>query len=1066
MKTIAINDGWRIEGRNFHQGLVKKLYRRDYAIPDGALAVTLPKVAQAALFEAGQLPDPNVGTNSEAYKPAEDQEWWYFRDFEAPQRTASQRVYLRLEGITYRAEVWVNGSLVANIQGMFRVDEIDITDAIDEQGRNRIAIRTRTQEHARQDDRGGTFRGKVRAQGVVQQSMYRWNWCPHLVTVGVWRPVSLVVKDAVEIEDMRVRTLSVQAESEGDVVPAEAPAEIEVTWQVTNRGETDASAKVEYKIVGESFDGETTNGTVDAKVSAGQTVTLTKRIAIKSARLWWCNGLGGAALYNLTSQLRGGASVGSDPRSTTFGVREIRFVHSDDAEWVKQVGGQTDRPWTIIEPMYPWVLVLNGRRVFLKGSNWVVADVLLRLERERYERVLLPAKVGGLNFMRVWGGSLAETDEFYDVCDRYGLLCWQEFWLACENYPALDRAELERCARDTLKRLWNRPSLVFYSGGNEFEPDNVENKSAVDTLARVVAEEDPTREFRRSSPYKGDKHGGLIPTPTMTRTKYLDIVPGDKRHVLFRSEVAVGRSAPMFAQLEKFIPPQWPMDQQLFRHFFGVPSEFLMFAQEYDADDSYTHAVIANHFAHMRVIQVNLEFCRSQMFRCGGHLNWQYSVPWPCLHREIVDWWGVPKPAFYAYVNGCRDLALFVDVETYLWQPGQRIELPVHLVNDGATESDLELGVDIISTTGEVVHAWRQNAGAKANAAAQVAMLKWDVPRDLTGKSLFVVSGIWRGGQQVFQNMYLVATSVHQHDRDALVLDGQWQREDGSTLQLPGNDMTLSDDGFESIVQKSLERDFEQTAEDRDGDVAVKGLVTYRRTFDLPASLRGKKLEFFSRGIEASWEVVINGQSVGKGQIKGSSLDLGAMAHVPHGKDDAQALMDPATDYKFFSDPITLPRLEPVFVDIPDGLLKDSGNEIVLKLKTNCQKTVSQRLEIRERTANRDEVRRECHSGVLFGNLRKMAAADVVVEQQGGELEVHNRGDVPAVMVLLDVEADVDQPAAVALKDNALMMLPGDRRRLGTLTGEPLPDGARVTVRGWNVAEQVVELRGSLAGSL
>ena len=85
--------------------------------------------------------------------------------------------------------------------------------------------------------------------------------------------------------------------------------------------------------------------------------------------------------------------------------------------------------------------------------------------------------------------------------------------------------------------------------------------------------------------------------------------------------------------------------------------------------------MFANHLAHARILQVNLEYCHTQMFRCGGHLNWQYSVPWPCLHREIVDTWGVPKPAFYGYANACRPLALFVDLERYLWHPGETVQI-------------------------------------------------------------------------------------------------------------------------------------------------------------------------------------------------------------------------------------------------------------------------------------------------------------------------------------------------------------------------------------------------------
>ena len=637
MRHTDLNPEWLIQDFAPHEGLARKAYAADFKVPADAMAVTLPITAQAALFEHGRRPDPFVGTNADLYKDAEDREWWYFRDLDVAPLGPNQTLWLRLEGVTYRAEVWVNGQLAGRIEGMFRLDEFDITTLVKPGQKTRVAIRTRSQEDASLDDRGSDVRHKIRSQGVVAQAMYRWNWCPHLVNVGLWRPVSLVVRDPVEIETVKVRTVRVDTPGDEAVVTT-AGAELELTFEVSNRGDADADVALDWSITDDGSE-EAAADCETLHVPAGQRVTHTRTVRLADARLWWCNGLGDAPLYRLTATL----DNRQDTAVATFGVRQIEWVDNDDRDDVLAKSGHTARPWTMVGEPYLWVLRLNGRRVFLKGSNWVHADLLLRLDAERYDRLLAPAKHGGLNFLRVWGGSLAETDQFYDACDRLGILCWQEFWLACENYPALDRDLLARCAADTVQRLYNHPSLVFYSGGNEFEPDNAANCSAVDTLAAVVDALDPHRGFRRGSPYKGDKHGGLIPAPRGIRNKYLDILPGDKRQVLFRSEVATGRSAPMFASLERFLPDAWPLDEALVRHSFGVPFESLSFAREYAADDGFEPALFANHLAHARILQVNLEYCRTQMFRCGGHFNWQYSVPWPCLHREIVDTWGVPQ---------------------------------------------------------------------------------------------------------------------------------------------------------------------------------------------------------------------------------------------------------------------------------------------------------------------------------------------------------------------------------------------------------------------------------------
>ena len=1078
MKTIDLNPDWQVESFDFHVGLTRKAYERGYQPGPEAMSTALPRTAQAVLVDHGRVPDPCTGGHREDLKWPEQKEWWYTRDFEPPELAAGQRVVLRIQGVTYRAEVWVNGHTVGHIEGMFREDHFDITGLLERDGRpNRLTLRTRTQEDAHLDDRGSPVRHHVRSQGVVAQAMSRWNWVPHLVAVGVWRPISLIVEDTVEVRHARFRTVRVDVSADEAAIPTVAPAELEATWAIENRsGET-----VERQLHAEirSVDEPNADAAADATWSESLRVTLppgvttvTRRVDLPAARLWWSNGLGEAHLYRGRSRLTppdGPADdlVPTSAHEVTFGVRQIEFVEGDDAEWVTQVSAHSARPWTMIQPLHPWVLKLNGRRVFLKGSNWVHADVLLRLEPQRYEKLLAPAKHGGLNFMRVWGGSLAETDDFYDTCDRLGLLCWQEFWLACANYPALDRDLLQRCAADTVRRLVNHPSLVFYSGGNEFEPDRIENKSAVDTLDRVVAEVDGHREFRRGSPYKGDKHGGLVPTPRAMRNKYLDILPGDARQVLFRSETAVGRSAPSFASLEKFVDAHWPLDESLWRHYFGVPSEFLGHAAEYAADDGYEPAVMANHLAHIRVLQVNLEYCRSQMFRCGGHLNWQYAVPWPCLHREIVDWWGVPKPAFHHYANACRDPALLVDLQRYLFDPGDTFDPVLYLVNDGLEQRDLDCSIHVLGVDGtsHLHHHW--SATAATNCSMAQPAIDWTIPEALAEKSLLVFTRIERGGELLFQNAYWIAISNHVHDPDAKSLDGTWRRADGSELTLPGNDLTRGDDGFDSIVQKSLEKDFEHTAEDRDPDADERdaGWVSYRREFHLPKVLRGRPLEFFAAGIEAAVEVRINGVVVAAEGFRGSRLDLAAMAHVPAGTRDAQTRPDAATDYKFFSDPITMPRLRPLFADLPTqsetlrfGDAPEAANTIELRLKTDCQKTVTQSMCIRRRTDNREAVSRLLREGVLFGDLRKMPAADLQLESRDGRLELHNRGGVAAMLVLVDVVRDPDGAAEVVpLDDNALILMPGQRRRLMRLGGDPLPGGCKVIVRGWNVPRLELE---------
>ena len=231
----------------------------------------------------------------------------------------------------------------------------------------------------------------------------------------------------------------------------------------------------------------------------------------------------------------------------------------------------------------------------MRGTNWVPVDNLFRLTEERYNLYLDQVEAANLNMLRVWAGGIQETETFYKLCDRKGILTWAEFWLACASYPVMPHDLFLKCAVNEIKCIRNHPSVVMWSGGNEYNPDEPENKELVDKLAEVCREHDPTRSFRRGSPYKGDRHGGLLMLPTRTSNKYGDILNGDTRLVLYRAEVAVKRAAPMLESIRKFIGEDkiWPIDKQTWQYHHAVVSEQERDAREYGGLDDLEHWIMA-----------------------------------------------------------------------------------------------------------------------------------------------------------------------------------------------------------------------------------------------------------------------------------------------------------------------------------------------------------------------------------------------------------------------------------------------------------------------------------------
>ena len=176
---VTLDADWRIEGMELEQGLIDGAYRRDYQ-PRDYMTATAPVTVQSALEMAGKIPDPRQGFNCLELSWIEKKEWWFFNEFRTPPTTGGQRVFVRFEGITYQAEVWVNGVQAGLLRGMFRSDDIDVTDLLNGDV-NRLTLRVRAQERC-WDERSGSA---LRAQIPVAQSMFGWNWCPSIFCIGL-----------------------------------------------------------------------------------------------------------------------------------------------------------------------------------------------------------------------------------------------------------------------------------------------------------------------------------------------------------------------------------------------------------------------------------------------------------------------------------------------------------------------------------------------------------------------------------------------------------------------------------------------------------------------------------------------------------------------------------------------------------------------------------------------------------------------------------------------------------------------------------------------------------------
>ncbi|MBL8994640.1 MAG: hypothetical protein JNM63_14945, partial [Spirochaetia bacterium] len=455
----------------------------------------------------------------------------------------------------------------------------------------------------------------VRTQAPTPQYAHGWNWSPHHVAVGLWRPIELIHRPAARLRAPRFYF---------SLSPDFKTGKISFTGEIENRS-SDNKATLNLEL--QSPQGKKMIAkSLSIKTPSGSTKKFKIDLTIKQPELWWPNGYGRQPLYNAKSELIQKKKV-VDCHASRQGFRTIKMVPNKNDEGILKLSGQTNRMWSIVGKPYPWTLQVNGKRIFIKGTNWCPSDNLYREGRPRLERFLRLAAESHSTLLRIWGGGLTEGEDFYDLCDELGLVVFQEFWLACGSYPGMDQDGFVESARSEILRLRERTCLAWWGGGNEFDPNTKENKPLIDALDKLAGEVDGTREFRRGSPYKGDRHGGLVYLPLRTTNKYRDLLPGKKRIVLLRSEMAVGRSPMRPENLKKFIPEKslWPIDWDQYQYHHARKSEWEVVTRPFGKTDSWHRELLNASVMHAIDNRMNMEYTRLHKYESSGCLSWQLT---------------------------------------------------------------------------------------------------------------------------------------------------------------------------------------------------------------------------------------------------------------------------------------------------------------------------------------------------------------------------------------------------------------------------------------------------------
>ncbi len=441
---------------------------------------TVPGNFELDLQANGIIGEPFYGMNMPKLFQYEKCHIWYFREFDA-QEVPGMQPELLLEGLDCYADIYLNGTLLASTDNMLIEHCFDLTGLLQPHNELLIHIRPAVLEAKKYD-----YPPILRSLGSNFESLYvrkaahmfGWDIMPRAVSAGIWRPITLRYRPVERLERAYLRT--------SHISPDHQNAHLYLSYQAS----TQMGIDDDYQIVLTATCG-------DSQFSASSKMLFDAgklNIYLNQPKLWWPKGRGDQSLYDVQVQLLKNGEV-IDTLSFTHGIRTVKLNRTSitDAEGSGE-----------------FCFEVNGEKLFVLGTNWVPSDAYHSRDVERIPAMLELVDDIGCNMIRCWGGNVYENNLFYEICDRKGIMIWQDFSMACANYPqdAQFQSRLEHEARLVVQRLRQHPCIALWSGDNEcdygYVNDGVDPNTNVLTrelLPRVLREEVPGAPYLPSSPY-------------------------------------------------------------------------------------------------------------------------------------------------------------------------------------------------------------------------------------------------------------------------------------------------------------------------------------------------------------------------------------------------------------------------------------------------------------------------------------------------------------------------------------------------------------------------------------
>lgn len=714
------------------------------------------------LFRAGEIADPYKYAGTLPLMSYEKMHMFYYRSFTCDASDGEMSIVFG--GIDTYSEIILNGEYLGKTENMLTEQIFDVTGKL-RHGENELIVHIKPTMIAARDFplAPGSSGSGVRAAALSTRKaphMYGWDIMPRLISGGIWRSVFIEKKKESRIDNVFIAATKTNAENKTAVLSV---------YVNTKMGEDDNR---DYSLIVTGKCGDSTfRGEIRAMWHSGVFLDIT----VKDAKLWMPRNYGEPNIYEVKTELLfRGEPV--DEMTTYTGLRTVSLLHTDTT-----AGSGNGE----------FVFKINGKKIFAMGTNWVPIDAMHSFDRERIPHILPMLSDLGCNIVRCWGGNVYECDEFYDYCDRNGIMVWQDFSMACALYPQDERMKqlIFDEASSVVKRLRNHPSIILWAGDNECDAayfwgerfpymspkTNALTREVIPSALRI---NDPSRPYLPSSPYISDKvwEKGTRYIPSESHLwGSRDYFKGNfykNATCRFASETGYhGCNSP--DSLSRFISKDqlwhWAKRKrelapgELWSRNGDVPKTDWMMHSACATDDGtdpakYRIPMMANQvitlfgkepdnlfdFAYQsQISQAEAKKYFIERFRVGkwkrtGIIWWNLIDGWPQVSDAVVDYYGIKKLAYHYIKRSQAPLCLIFD------EPENNV-LPLYAVND--LQEDKEVKFRVTDLTADKSAA-SGTVTAKADSVTPVLQIETDCEK----KHFYLIE--WECGSETGKNHF------------------------------------------------------------------------------------------------------------------------------------------------------------------------------------------------------------------------------------------------------------------------------------------------------------------------